>query len=66
MPGCVGYRACCGTRGAVLCKSCDVETVRDAGGVLKTVGQEIGGAGRKRGYIYSSSFDLIHILCLVG
>jgi len=30
----VGYRVCVGTRGVVLCKSCDVEIVQDAGGVF--------------------------------
>jgi len=31
---CVRYRVCFGTRGVVLCKSCDVEIVQDARGVF--------------------------------
>ena len=38
------------------------ERVEDAGGVLNTGGKENGGEGGKKGYIYSSSCDLIHKL----
>ena len=37
-----------------------------AGGVFNTGGNKNGGVGGKNGYIYSSSFDLDHILRLVG
>jgi len=57
---------CFGTRGVVLCKSHDVERVEHAGGVLNTGGKENGGKGGKKGYIYSSSYNLIHILRFVG
>jgi len=43
-----------------------VERVEDAGGVTNTGGKENGGEGGKKGYIYSSSCDLIHILRFVG
>ena len=43
-----------------------VESVEDAGGVLNTGGNENGGEVGKKGYIYSSSCDLIHILRFVG
>jgi len=61
---------CFGTRGVVLYKSHDVEIVQDAvcliaGGVFNTGGKENGGVGRKKGYIYMSSCDLIHILRLL-
>ena len=55
-----------GTRGIVLYQSRDVERVEDSGGVLNMGGNENGGVGRKKGYLYSSSCDLIHILCCVG
>jgi len=68
---CVGYRVCFGMRGIVLCKSRDVEIVQNAvcliaGGVFNMGGRENGGVCGKNGYIYSSSCDLIHILCFVG
>jgi hypothetical protein len=43
-----------------------VARVEDAGGVLNTGGKENGGEGGKRGYIYSTSCDVIHILRFVG
>jgi len=43
-----------------------VERVEDAGGVLNMGGTENGGEGGKKGYIYSSSCDLIHMLRFVG
>jgi len=46
-------------------ESRNVERVEDVGGVLHTGGKENGGVGRKKGYIYSSSWDLIHILGFV-
>ena len=42
---CVGYRVCFGTRGIVLCKSCDIEIVQDAAGVFTTGRKENGGVG---------------------
>jgi len=48
---CVHYQVCFGTRGVVLCKSCDVARVEDAGGVLYMGGKVNGGVGRKKGYI---------------
>ena len=48
--------------GQVTC----VERVQDAGSVLKMGGKEKGGEGGKKGYIYSSFCDLIHILRFVG
>jgi len=57
-----GYRVCFGTRDVVLCKSRDVEKVQDAAGVFNTGGKDNGGVGGQKGYIYSSSCDLIHIL----
>jgi len=56
---------CFGARGFVLCMSCDVESVEDAGGVLNMGGKENRGVGGKKGYIYSSSCNLIHILPFV-
>jgi len=43
-----------------------VERVQDAGVVLNMGGNESGGEGGKKGYIYSSSCDLIHNLRFVG
>ena len=43
-----------------------VERVEDAGGVINMGGKENGGEGGKKGYIYSSSCDSIHILRFVG
>jgi len=53
---------CFGTTGVVLCNSRDVESIADAGGGLTTGRKDIGGVGGKKGYIYSSSCHLIHIL----
>jgi hypothetical protein len=53
-------------KGIVLCKSRDVERVEDAGSVLNRGGKENGGEGGKKGYIYLSSCELIHILRFVG
>jgi len=36
------------------------------GGVFNTGGKENGGVGGKKGYIYWSSCDLVHILRCVG
>jgi len=44
----------------------DVGIVQDAGSVFNPGGKETGGVGRKKGYIYSSSCDFIHILRFVG
>jgi len=63
---CVGDRVHFGTRGVVLCKSLDVEIVQDAGSVFNMGGKENRGVGRKKGYIYSGSCDLVHILRFVG
>jgi acyl-homoserine lactone acylase PvdQ len=52
--------------GGVLCTSRDVEIVQDAAGVFNIGGKDNGGVGGKKGYIYSSSCDLIHILRFVG
>ena len=63
---CVDYQECFGTRGIVLCKSGDVKRVQDAGGVFsmrRTANRVVGG---RKGYIYSSSCDLIHILRFAG
>jgi hypothetical protein len=57
---------CYGTRGVVLCKSRDVKRVEHAGGVLNAGGKVKGGEGGKKGYIYSSSCNLIHVLQFVG
>ena len=57
---------CFATKGVVMCKSRDVESVENAGGVFNTGGKENNGVGGKKGYIYSSSCDLIHVLCCVG
>jgi len=62
---CVGYWVCFGTRGIVLCKSRDVRIVQDAGGEINTGRKEDEGVGGKKGYIYLSSCDLIHILRLL-
>jgi len=62
----IGNRVCFKTRGVILCESRDVEKVQDAGGVSNMWGKENGGLGGKKGYIYSSAHDLIHILCFVG
>ena len=57
---------CFGMRGVVLCKSRDVERVENAGCVLNTEEKENGGNGGKKGYIYSSACDLIHVLHFIG
>jgi len=57
---------CFGTRGVVWYKSHDVERVEHVGRMLYTGGKENGGVGGKKGYIYSSSCNLIHILGFVG
>ena len=44
---CVGYWVCFGTRGVVLCKSCDVKIVQDAGSVFDTGRKDNGGVGGK-------------------
>jgi len=56
---CVCYWVCFGMRVIVLCKSCDVKISQDAGGVYNMGGKENGGVGGKKGYIYSSSDDLL-------
>jgi len=56
---------CFGTRGVVLCRSRDVEIVQNAGSVFNLGRKENGGVGGKKVYIYSSSCDLIHILCFL-
>ena len=63
---CVCYQVCFETRGNDLCKSRDVERVEEAGSVLNTGRTENGGVGGETRYIYSSSSDLIHILCFVS
>jgi len=50
---------CCGTRGVVLCQSCDVEIDHDAGGVFNTGGNENEGVGGKKGYIHLSSCNFL-------
>jgi len=62
---------CFGTKGIVLSKSHNVEIVQDAvcliaGSVFNTGGKENGGVVGKKGYINSSSCNLIHILHFVG
>ena len=63
---CVGYQVCFGTKGVVLCKSRDVNIVQDAAGVFNRGGKDSGDVGGKKGYIYFSFCDLIHILRFVG
>jgi hypothetical protein len=53
-------------RGIVLCKSHDIKIVQDAAGVFNPGAKDSAGVGGKKGYIYSSSCDLIHILYYVG
>jgi hypothetical protein len=62
----VGYRVCSGTTGIDWSKSCDIERVEDAGGAFNIGGNQTGGVDRRKGYIYSSSCNLIHILHFVG
>jgi hypothetical protein len=63
---CAGYRMCFGTRGVGWCKSHRVEIVQDAAGVFNIGEKDSEGVGGKKGYIYSSSCDLIHFLRSVG
>ena len=56
---------CFERRGVVLCKSRDVEIVQDASRVFNMGGKDHGGVSGKKGYIYSSSCDFIHILRFV-
>jgi hypothetical protein len=69
---CVGYRVCFGTRGRVLYKSCNVEIVQDGGrvfdcwGEFNAGGKENRGVSGKKGYIYSSLCNMVHILRIVG
>jgi hypothetical protein len=37
-----------------------------AGSVFRTGGRQNGGVGGKKGYVYSSSCNLVHILHFVG
>lgn len=46
---CVGCQMSFGTRGIVLYKSCNVERLQDAGGVINTRGKQNGGVGGRRG-----------------
>jgi hypothetical protein len=55
----VGYRVCFGTGGDMLCKSRDVERVRDAASVFSMRGTANAGVDGKKGYIYSSSGDFL-------
>jgi hypothetical protein len=55
-----------GTRGVVLGKSHDVDTIEDADNVLNTGLKDNGGVSGKKGYVYSSSCSLIQILCIFG
>jgi len=57
--GCVGYQLCYGPRGIVICRSSEVEIIRDAAGVFNAGGHENGGVGGKKGYIYSSSCNFL-------
>jgi len=57
---------CFRMKGVVLCKSCNVGIVQDAGGVYNPGRKDNGGVGGKKGYIYSNSCHLIHILRFVG
>jgi len=50
---------CFGTRGVVLCQSCDVRIIQDAGGVSNMGGRDNGGVGGKKGNIYSTSCDFL-------
>jgi hypothetical protein len=50
----------------ILCKARDVDRAEDAGGVSNMGGKENAGVGGKTVYIYSSSCNVIHILCFVG
>ena len=68
---CVGYRVCFGTRAFVLCKSRAVKigmlvVCLIAGRVFNTGGKDNPSVGGKRGYLYSSSCDLVNILRFVG
>jgi len=58
---------CFGIRGVDLCKSCDVEIVQNASGVLNTAGKDNGDVGGKNGYIYLSFCDfLVQLVLLVN
>jgi hypothetical protein len=48
-----------GMRGVAMCMSCHIERVQVAGGVFKTGGKENGGKVGKKGYIYSSSCNIL-------
>ena len=50
---------CLGTRGVVSCKSPDVRIVKDGGSVYNMGGEENGGVGGKKGYIYLSLGDFL-------
>ena len=47
-------------------KSRDVKIVQDAGGMFNTGRKGNGGGGGEKGYMYSSSCNLLHILRCVG
>jgi hypothetical protein len=55
-----------GRRGVDLTTTPYVERVKNVGGVVNMTGKENGGDGGKKGYIYSSSCELIYILHFVG
>jgi hypothetical protein len=56
---CVAYWVCVGTRGIVLCKSCDVEIPQDAGSMYTMGGKERRGVRGKKNFIHSYSGELL-------
>jgi hypothetical protein len=66
MPNFVGYVVCFTGRGVILYKTRDVDGIDDTGSEVNPGGRENGGVDGKKGYLYSSSRNLIHILCFVS
>jgi hypothetical protein len=66
MPNCVGYVVCITARGVILCKTRDVDGIEDTRSEVNPGRRENGGVDGKKGYLYSSSRNLIHILCFIS
>jgi hypothetical protein len=62
---CVGHWVCFGWWGGVLFKLRCIQRVDDTSSVLNTGGKEIRGVGGKKGYIYSTSCDVLVQLVLL-
>lgn len=64
---CLRYRVFLGTKVIVMCKSCNVKPVENVCRVANMKGNDRGGVGGQKGYVYSSSGDVfIQLVLLVN